>query len=271
MSDVINSIFGRSKNETPGEYGVTSSLDQPATPASTPETVDTPAIEAEPVAPADSAAETEEVAASTTDEDEAAEAAPAEDVVAEPDETEPEDDDAEDGDDEDDTDDAEPEDDEAVEEETTDEDSDEATEDEDEAITEEAESDDAPGAVASEVAEETGETDETDVEPDTAEARPAAGVRGSTTVGDEVVAQLVTMLTRRTEGVHDLGTEGVSAGLDGDVATIKVSLVVEFGHAVKGLAERIRVSVIEAVEEFLGLDVAVVDVHVAGIHLPDAS
>ncbi|MFE0019474.1 Asp23/Gls24 family envelope stress response protein [Amycolatopsis sp. NPDC059021] len=273
MSDVINSIFGRSKNETSGEYGVTSAADQPAT---TPETVDSPVIEAEPVVPADGAAETEEVATSTADEDEAAEAAPAEDTVTEPGETEPGNGDAEDDDTDDDTEDDEPEDDEAfVEEETTDEDSDEATTDadEDDATTEEGEeeteSDDAPVAATSEAVEE--ETGEADVEPDTPETRPAAGVRGSTTVGDDVVAQLVTMLTRKTEGVHELAAEGVSAGLDGEVATIAVRVVVEFGHAVKTLAERIRISVIEAVEEFLGLDVAAVDVHVAGIHLPDAS
>ncbi|HVK21826.1 MAG TPA: Asp23/Gls24 family envelope stress response protein [Actinokineospora sp.] len=44
----------------------------------------------------------------------------------------------------------------------------------------------------------------------------------------------------------------------------------EFGHAVNAVAEQVRVSVIESVEQFLGLDVAGVDVHVTDIHLPDA-
>jgi uncharacterized alkaline shock family protein YloU len=79
------------------------------------------------------------------------------------------------------------------------------------------------------------------------------------------------MVTRKTEGVHGLDDEGISVEVDGDIATIKVSLVVEFGHAVKALAEQIRINVIEAVEQFLSLDVAVVDVHVTDIHLPDAA
>jgi hypothetical protein len=39
------------------------------------------------------------------------------------------------------------------------------------------------------------------------------------------------------------------------------------GHPVKALAEQVRVAVIEAASQILGLDVAVVDVHVSDIHL----
>jgi uncharacterized alkaline shock family protein YloU len=123
-----------------------------------------------------------------------------------------------------------------------------------------AESDDAPvAAVAS--------TEE--AEPAT-EARPAAGTRGSTTVSDGVVTKIVTRVARKPEGVHSLADEDIAVEIDGDVVTIQASLVVEFGHAVKALAEQLRIDVIEAVEGFLGLDVAAVDVHVADIHFPDA-
>src|SRR2546427_352296 len=78
-------------------------------------------------------------------------------------------------------------------------------------------------------ATETEEAEETaEAEPVTAETRPAAGTRGSTTVGDGVVAKVVTMVARKADGVHDLGDE-VSVVVEDDVATIKVSLVVEFG------------------------------------------
>jgi uncharacterized alkaline shock family protein YloU len=70
--------------------------------------------------------------------------------------------------------------------------------------------------------------------------------------------------------VHSLAADGISVEVDGDVATIKVSLVIEFGHAVKALAEQVRTDVIEAVEQFLNFDVAAVDVHISDIHLPTA-
>jgi len=101
-------------------------------------------------------------------------------------------------------------------------------------------------------------------------ARPAAGTRGSTTVADGVVSKIVIRVARGAEGVHELDEAGTSVEVDGEVATIAVTLVVEFGRAVKTLAEQIRVQVIEAVEEYLGLEVASVDVHVADIHFPDA-
>ncbi|MEQ0565601.1 Asp23/Gls24 family envelope stress response protein [Amycolatopsis sp. NEAU-NG30] len=102
------------------------------------------------------------------------------------------------------------------------------------------------------------------------EARPAAGTRGSTTVGDGVVTKIVTRVARGPEGVYSLLDDDVAVEIEGDVATIQVSLVIEFGHAVKALAEQLRTDVIEAVEGFLGLDVAAVDIHIADVHFPDA-
>lgn len=271
MSDVINSIFGRSKNETPqsGGYVTDSTAAQPDTLQSgaadvavadeTPDTEATEVDQTETVEPTDSA--TESVAA---DEDELGEASTGavpvvDDVVESADEESADSDQAED-DLEDDV-----------------EESDEAAADgdvaevadEDGGIAEEAvavESVDAPAAVVA-------ESDEDDIEqtePVTAETRPAAGTRGDTTVGDGVVAKVVTMVALKAEGVHGLDDKGTSVELDGDIATIKVSLVVEFGHVVKTVAEQTRIAVIEAVEQFLSLDVAGVDVHVTDIHLPDA-
>lgn len=100
-------------------------------------------------------------------------------------------------------------------------------------------------------------------------ARAAAATRGDTTVEDGVVAKVVDMLARKAEGVLNLDDTGIS--VDGGVVTVKLSVVLEFGHAVKAVAGQIRTSVIDAVEEFLGLDVAAVDVRITDVCTPDAS
>jgi uncharacterized alkaline shock family protein YloU len=109
------------------------------------------------------------------------------------------------------------------------------------------------------------------VEAFAADTRAAPGLRGSTTVGDGVVTKIVDMVVARTGGVHGLDDTGISIDVDGEVATITVSLVIEYGHAIKAVAEHIRTDVIDAVEQFLGLDVAAVDIHVSDIHQPATS
>lgn len=123
---------------------------------------------------------------------------------------------------------------------------------------------DAPGSVAPDARE-------TDVDriaqSATAEARPGAGPRGNTTVSDAVVAKVVTMVAGEVDGVHRLDDDDSEVAVDGRVAMIRISLVVEYGQAVTALAERIRTDVIDAVEQGLGLDVASVDIHVGDIHV----
>lgn len=139
----------------------------------------------------------------------------------------------------------------------------------DEATTDEATAEDAASEEAA--TEETPASDDSTEEAtteETAEARPAAGSRGSTTVGDGVVTKLVTLVAGKAEGVH--GLDGVTVAVEGGAATITVALVIEFGHTVGKVAEAIRVAVIDAVERYLGLDVAAVDVEVTDIHLPEA-
>ncbi|WP_143264985.1 Asp23/Gls24 family envelope stress response protein, partial [Amycolatopsis lexingtonensis] len=98
----------------------------------------------------------------------------------------------------------------------------------------------------------------------------AAGTRGSTTVADGVVAKIVTRVAAKAEGVHSVAEDGITIELADEVAWITIPLVIDFGHAVKALGEQIRVAVIDAVEQYLGLDVEVVDVHVTDIHFPEA-
>jgi uncharacterized alkaline shock family protein YloU len=230
MSDVVNSIFGRSKYETsgPGGYVAPDSTTESdaADVAASPETVDIEAIEVGQTETAedrstDNDEDTADAVEANTDdqaEDAADEAASNEDVAEASDETV-------------------------------------AEEDTDAEVVGEV-----PVVAAAEPA----------TEPEEAGTRPAAGTRGSTTVADGVVTKIVTMVARKAEGVHELDEAGTSVDVDGEVATIAVTLVVVYGHPVKKLAEQLRIDVIEAVEDYLGLDVALVDVHIADIHVPDA-
>ncbi|MFI6025947.1 Asp23/Gls24 family envelope stress response protein [Amycolatopsis magusensis] len=231
MSDVVNSIFGR----TPSEYAASTN---------TPETRGTETIVDDKADLADSAT-TSAPTAIVVVEPAAAESDSAADTEA---------------DEIDDTDTAETE---AETDAAEDVDTDEQVEDEDEA--EEADEATAPEDITAEAESATEEEEEIVAAP----VRPAAAVRGNTSVDDGVVTKVVTMVARKAEGVHELG-EGISVGIEDDVALIDIPLVIEFGHAVKALAERLRTDVIEAVEQFLGLEVEAVDVRVTDIHLPDA-
>ena len=246
MSDVINSIFGRPKNETPGsgEYGY-----QPV--AAEPVTAEEPAGDTGTAVEVEETDSSPEAAAATeTTEDDS--------VDGDEDSTEDATEDAEDA--------------EAAETETAEDDSadneaeDESGEGTGEAVAEADTDVDEAADQAPVAAEEPAEAPA--AEADETSARPAAATRGATTVADAVVTKVVTGVASKTEGVHDLAG-ALTVVVDGEVATISVPLVIEFGHAVKPLAERIRVDVIDAVERLLGLEVDNLDVHIADIHLGD--
>ncbi|WIX91080.1 Asp23/Gls24 family envelope stress response protein [Amycolatopsis sp. DG1A-15b] len=263
MSDVINSIFGRPQNETTGSGEYAYGAVEPA-----PEVAEVPAEsapetdEAGVVEEVDSAPETE--SATETAEDEAVDGDQAEEDATGTDE-------------------------EAVAEDTEDDDTDvNAAEDiaEAEPVAEPvAENEPVIEAVAAEPVADTEPV--ADAEPVVTEAapavaaapiadaapavaRPAAGSRGSTTVADGVVGKIVTRIASQAEGVHSVAGDGITVELADEVAWVTIPVVVEFGHAVKAVGEQIRVAVIDAVEQYLGLDVEVVDVHVTDIHFPEA-
>ncbi|MFI6094751.1 Asp23/Gls24 family envelope stress response protein [Lentzea sp. NPDC051213] len=261
MSEIMSTLFGRPKNDATDSPE--DSAAPTTAPADTDETVDTEAIEAE--ATEDDAAEDD----STPDSDDTDEATADEDVAPEAadeitDETADEDEES-------------AADDEPVAVETEDTDVDAAEPEAVEADAVEPEAVEADAVEPEAVEADTVEADAPEagaVEADAtvaAPARAAAGTRGNITVDDAVVAKVVTIVAGKIDGVHSLAADGISVEVDGDVATIKVSLVIEFGHAIKALAEQVRTDVIEAVEQFLGYDVAAVDVHVSDIHLPETA
>lgn len=266
MPEIINALFGRAKNDadSSGEdvAQTDSTQSDDASVAVIDAPVDTDAIEAESTEDAEDA--------SDTDLDEVAEDESTGDDLA--------DSDAEDSDDVDSDDVAESDvadedatDEDAADEDATDEVAEVAAADDDDDLTEDAVADE-DGESVSDVEAEVDDLDVTEpvVLPVAVETRAAAGTRGSITVGDGVVVKVVSIVAGKVDGVHGLDDEGVSVAVDGEIATVTLSLVVEYGHAVKAVAEQIRIDVIEAVEQFLGLDVAAVDVHVSDIHSPAA-
>lgn len=122
---------------------------------------------------------------------------------------------------------------------------------------------------------------------------PARGVealanRGTTSIADEVVEKLVGIATKSVPGVHDLGGDlgrlfgsvkervgadvepgrGIAVRLDGRTANIKITLVIEYGHVIDGVTDRVRAAVIETVERMLSVDVRAVDILVDDVHVP---
>lgn len=86
-------------------------------------------------------------------------------------------------------------------------------------------------------------------------------------------------------GVEEPGAEGsgaegsgradddgraVSVRLDGDQAQIAIAIAVEFGHAVREVADDLRTAVIDSVERLLGLTVTEVNVVVGAVSFAQA-
>jgi uncharacterized alkaline shock family protein YloU len=114
--------------------------------------------------------------------------------------------------------------------------------------------------------------------------------RGTTTIGDEVVAKIAGIAAREVPGVFDLGgdvarvissvrervglgensaDQGVSVRLEGKAATVKLVLVIEYGYVLYTVTEKVRAKVISAIENLVGLDVTAVDILVDDVHVDD--
>jgi uncharacterized alkaline shock family protein YloU len=113
--------------------------------------------------------------------------------------------------------------------------------------------------------------------------------RGTTSIADEVVEKVVGVATKSVAGIYDLGGDlsrlfavgkehagsaadsgrGVSIRLDGLDAQISITVVIEFGHVIDTVTEKVRAAVIETVERMLSVDVTTVDILVDDVHVPD--
>lgn len=111
---------------------------------------------------------------------------------------------------------------------------------------------------------------------------------GDTTIADTVVEKIVGIACREVPGVYAMGgaagraisgltqrvggKSNVSSGVKvekGERQTaIEVGIVVEYGVSIVEISDKIRESVISAVEYATGLEVVSVDVNVSDVHLP---
>src|SRR5690554_5232581 len=109
---------------------------------------------------------------------------------------------------------------------------------------------------------------------------------GKTIIANEVVAIIAALSASDIPGVFSLSSglvdditstlgmksskRGVKVELIDDVATISISIVVDYGVRIPDVANSIRSSVIDAVQGMTGLTVDAVNIYVQGVHLEKA-
>ena len=106
---------------------------------------------------------------------------------------------------------------------------------------------------------------------------------GTVSFATDVVATIAGLAATEVEGVSSMSapsagladmftrknnrnfTKGVRIDLDGNMVTVNITIVVEYGNPVPDVARNIQENVKKAIETMTGLDVKSVDVHVSGI------
>ena len=106
---------------------------------------------------------------------------------------------------------------------------------------------------------------------------------GTVSFATDVVATIAGLAATEVEGVSSMSspssgladmfsrrstrnfTKGVRVDLDGNMVTVDVTIVVEYGSPVPDVARSIQENVKKAIETMSGLTVHSVDVHVSGV------
>ncbi|NLJ72725.1 MAG: Asp23/Gls24 family envelope stress response protein [Syntrophomonadaceae bacterium] len=106
---------------------------------------------------------------------------------------------------------------------------------------------------------------------------------GSIRIADEVVATVAGLAASEVEGVAAMsgnwGTDfaerlgrknfgkGIRVEVTGDVTTVDIYIVVEFGYAIPEVASNVQKDVKAAVETMTGLTVSTVNVHISAVSM----
>lgn len=115
----------------------------------------------------------------------------------------------------------------------------------------------------------------------------AAGVTGTTTVVDPVVAKIAGIAAREVPGVFDLGGgaarvvgtirdaigqrdrgQGIKVEVGEKQVAADVTIVVEYPEQLQVVAENVRHAVARAITELVGMEVAEINVTVTDVHIP---
>ncbi|WP_104083864.1 Asp23/Gls24 family envelope stress response protein [Cryobacterium sp. Y11] len=110
---------------------------------------------------------------------------------------------------------------------------------------------------------------------------------GKTVINDGVVAKVAGIAAREVTGVHALGggaaralgairdamnntdvSQGISVEVGETQVAVDVTIVAEYPVQLQQVADDIRSSVIQAIEDLVGLEVTEVNVTIVDIHLP---
>ncbi|WP_346663602.1 Asp23/Gls24 family envelope stress response protein [uncultured Merdimonas sp.] len=108
---------------------------------------------------------------------------------------------------------------------------------------------------------------------------------GEVKIADEVVAMIAGLAAMEVEGVASmagnatreliskLGMKSLSKGVKVDVlegiVTVSLSLNLKYGYAIKDITTKVQEKVKAAVENMTGLEVADVNIRVAGVEVPE--
>ena len=107
-------------------------------------------------------------------------------------------------------------------------------------------------------------------------------VKGTTTLSQDVVNQIAGVAARRLEGVHALGKtsvlnrlrgddrgKGVAAEVGEQEAALDIEMILEYGHPLKAVTEKLRETIAKDIKTMLDREVVELNIEVVGIHFPE--
>jgi len=108
---------------------------------------------------------------------------------------------------------------------------------------------------------------------------------GEVQIADEVVAIIAGLATMEVEGVasmagnatkeliNKLGKKSLSKGVKVDVlegiVTVSLAINMKYGYSIKSVTEKVQEKVKTAIETMTGLEVADVNIRIAGVDVPE--